>query len=235
MVYSFYACHDNSIPKRLIHSGPVDRSRYKPPLASSTTRRQRTGLPAPRPLRAAFDPRFKARMMPPSSQASIAGMLRRELPTPHPGVQLQIRIIRWSSNTAEPRTAGSSQSAASRETARSYAYSVRAIVPAALKYRSAGLGEQDRAAFVQALRQGIQLLVGPGAGGERQRGPKELWAGEHHLLTLVADNPTAALLWEIRGFKIKLSHDQAEQLVATLETVPVLVQQMVRKNEDPPT
>jgi hypothetical protein len=170
-------------------------------------------------------------MMPPSSQPSIAGMLRRELPTPHPGVQLQIRIIRWSSNTAEPRTAPSSQSGAPRKAGRSYAYSVRAIVPAALKYRSAGLGEQDRAAFVQALRQGIQFLVGPDAGAERQLRPKELWAGENHRLILLADNPTAALLWEIRGFKIKLSADQAQELIGTLEAVPELAEQIVRESD----
>lgn len=161
-------------------------------------------------------------------------MLRRK-PPPHPRIHLQVRLIRLTSNRADPRTVPASKSPASGKTARPYAYSVRAVVPAVMARRSTGLGEQERQAFVQALREGIGLLGGSAGDDESRGGRRELWAGDHHSPTLVAHNPSSAIQWEIRGFNIKLSHDQAEQLVATLETVPVLVQQMVRKNEDTPS
>jgi len=158
-------------------------------------------------------------------------MLRGELPSPHPAIQLQIRLIRWSSNGTGPRPAPSPNASVSGQTARPYAYSVRAVVPAATARRSAGLAEQDRRAFVQALRKGIA----PSADAEFDEGSRdtsrELWAGENHSLTSVADNLTGAVQWEIRGYKVKLARGQVEQLIATLEAVPELAERLIHRQE----
>ena len=168
-------------------------------------------------------------MTPLASHPSAARILRQELPSPHPGIKLQILLVRCSPGGA--RTAPPPDSSGSRQGTQPYRYSVRAVVPAAMARRSTGLGQQDRQAFVQALREGIRQVADAEANDTSQRPSRRLWDGEHHSLTLVADDPAAVIQWEVRGFKIKLSQDHAEQLIATLEAVPELAERMIHAKE----
>ena len=92
--------------------------------------------------------------------------------------------------------------------------------------RSTGLAQADRQTFLRALRDGVRRINDTDSDDTSPEGPLELWNRENQSLTLVADGAEAALQWEIRGFKVRLTRAQAEQLIATLEEVPALAEQM---------